>query len=143
MPDVGSLRTVTTGPLGIVEAWQLAVNRGSAIDAVTLMAEQVEVLGPRGEGLMPRHELGAWMVRSGFTAEPLRWFCGGNGSVVVEQDARWVDWETGHERGRAVVALRVRVDDGVVSRVVRHDEGLRAALDSAGLASSDEVLDRA
>lgn len=134
---------MTTGPLGIVEAWQLAVNRGSATDAVTLMAEQVEVLGPRGEGFMPRHELGAWMVRSGFTAEPLRWFCGGNGTVVVEQDARWVDRETGQGRGRAVVASRFRVDDDVVSRVVRHDEGLQAALDSAGLASADEVLDRA
>jgi len=134
---------MTTGALGIVEAWQLAVNRGSATDAVALMAEQVEVVGPRGEGLMPRHELGAWMVRSGFTAEPLRWFCGGNGTVVVEQDARWVDRETGQERGRAVVASRFRVDDDVVSRVVRHDEGLQAALDSAGLASADEVLDRA
>ena len=134
---------MTTGPLGIVEAWQLAVNRGSATDAVTLMAEQVEVLGPRGEGLMPRHELGAWMVRSGFTAEPLRWFCGGNGTVVVEQDARWVDRETGQGRGRAVVASRFRVDDDVVSRVVRHDEGLQAALDSASLGGADEVLDRA
>ena len=83
------------------------------------------------------------MVRSGFTAEPLRWFCGGNGTVVVEQDARWVDRETGQGRGRAVVASRFRVDDDVVSRVVRHDEGLQAALDSAGLASADEVLDRA
>jgi len=131
---------MTTGALGIVEAWQLAVNRASAADAVALMAEQVEVLGPRGEGLMPRHELGAWMVRSGFTAEPLRWFCGGNGTVVVEQDARWVDRETGLERGKAVVASRFMVDDHVVSRVVRHDEGLQAALDSAGLGSADEVL---
>ena len=109
---------MTTGALGIVESWQLAVNRGSATDAVALMAEQVEVLGPRGEGLMPRHELGAWMVRSGFTAEPLRWFCGGNGTVVVEQVARWVDRKTGQECGRAVVASRFRVDEDVVSRVV-------------------------
>jgi len=134
---------MTTGALGIVEAWQLAVNRASATDAVALMTEQVEVLGPRGEGLMPRHELGAWMVRSGFTATPLRWFCDGNGTVVVEQDARWVDRETGQERGRAVVASRFTVDDEVVSRVVRHDEGLQAALASAGLGSAHEVLYRA
>ncbi len=134
---------MTMGALGIVEAWQLAVNRGSATDAATLMAEQVQVSGPRGDGLMPRHELGAWMVRSGFTAEPLRWFCGGNGTVVIEQDARWVDRKTGQDRGRAVVASLFRVDDDVVSRVVRHDQGLQAALDSAGLVGADEVLNRA
>jgi len=82
------------------------------------------------------------MVRSGFAAEPLRWVCGGNGTVVVEQDARRVDRETGRERGRAVVASRFRVEGDVVSRVVRHDEGLQAALDSAGLAGADEVFDR-
>jgi len=63
--------------------------------------------------------------------------------VVVEQDARWVDRETGRERGRAVVASRFKVVNGVVSRVVRHDEGLRIALDSASLGGADEVLDRA
>lgn len=101
---------MTTGALGIIEAWQLAVNGAEAADAVALMAERVEVLGPRGEGLMPAHELGAWMVRFGFTATPLRWFCGGNGTVVVQQDARWVDRETGQESGRAVVASRFTVD---------------------------------
>jgi len=30
---------MTAGALGIVEAWQLVVNRGSATDAVALMAE--------------------------------------------------------------------------------------------------------
>lgn len=114
---------MTTGALGIVEAWQLAVNGAEVAEAVALMAERVEVSGPRGEGLIPSHELGAWMVRSGFTAKPLRWLCGGNGTVVVEQDARWVDRETGQERGRAVVASRFDVDDGVVSRIVRHDDG--------------------
>ncbi len=133
---------MTTGALGIVEAWQLAVNGAEVADAVALMAERVEVSGPRGEGLMPAHELGTWMVRSGFTATPLRWFCGGNGTVVVEQDARWVDRETGQERGRAVVASRFDVDDGVVSRIVRHDEGLQAALGAADLGSANEVLDR-
>lgn len=134
---------MTTGTLGTVEAWQLAVNRASVADAVALTAEQVEVLGPRGEGLMPRQELGGWMVQSGFRATPLRWFCGGDGTVVVEQDARWVDRETGRELGRAVVASHFKVDEGVVSRIARHDEGLQAALDSAGLSSRDEVLDRA
>ena len=134
---------MTTGGLGVVRAWQLAVNGASVADAVALTARQVEVLGPRGEGLMLKQELGDWMVRSGFTATPLRWFCGGDGTVVVEQDVRWVDRETGQERGRAVVASHFEVDDGVVSRIARHDKGLQAALDSAGLSSADEVLDRA
>ncbi len=134
---------MTTGALGVVRAWQLAVNGASVADAVALTARQVEVLGPRGEGLMLKQELGDWMVRSGFTATPLRWFCGGDGTVVVEQDVRWVDRETGQERGRAVVASHFEVEDGVVSRIARHDKGLQAALDSAGLGSAHEVLNRA
>lgn len=134
---------MTTGALGIVEAWQLAVNGGAVADAAALTANEVEVLGPRGDGRMPGRDLGAWMVRSGFSATPLRWYCGGNGTVVVEQDARWVDAQTGQESGSAVVATHFRVKDGVVSRIARHDEGLEVALESAGLSSGDEVLRRA
>jgi len=41
-----------------------------------------------------------------------------------------------------VVASRFDVDNGVVSRIVRHDEGLQAAVDAADLGSANEVLDR-
>lgn len=132
-----------TGALGIVEAWQPAVNGGSVADAVALTAEQVEILGPRGEGAhaqaRARRLDGAVRVHGNTPALVLR----RQRDVVVEQDARWVDRETGQERDQAVVASHFKVDDGVLSRIARHDEGLQAALDSAGLSSGDEVLDRA
>ena len=127
-----------TGALAIVGAWQEAVNGGSAARVRELSADQIEVLGPRGAGLMDSDELGAWMIRSGFSATPLRWFCGGDGNVVVEQAARWEDRATGVEQSHAVVGSHFGVADGVVARIGRHD-GLAATLAAAGLATSDEV----
>jgi hypothetical protein len=82
------------------------------------------------------------MARAGFSARPLRWFCGAGGAVVVEQDATWSDPATGDVRGGAVVASRFSVADGVVTGYQRHDDGLPAALAAAGLGSADEVTAR-
>lgn len=133
---------MTTGALGIVETWQSAVNSGQAADATAVTADQVDVLGPRGIATVPGTDIGAWMVRSGFSATPLRWYCSGAGDVVVEQDARWDDPATGVESGRAVVGTHFTVTDGLVTRIARHDDGLQAALDSAGLTGADEVVVR-
>ena len=130
-----------TGQLGVVEAWLDAVDRADARAAMALCAPDVEVVGPRGS-VRGREVLGPWMARAGFTAHPLRWFCGADGAVVVEQDATWTDPATGAERGRAVVAAQFLVTDGVIARFRRHDDGLPAALAAAGLRESDEVTAR-
>jgi hypothetical protein len=86
-----------------------------------------------------------WLGRAGFSAESRRWFCGGDGRVVVEQDARWADVVTGAEQGRARLASEFRVDPGErrVARYVRHDAGTAAALSATGLSEDDEVSTRA
>ena len=131
-----------TGQLGVVEAWLDAVDRADTAAAVAMCAPDLEVVGPRGT-VRGRDVLGPWMARAGFTARPLRWFCGAGGAVVVEQEATWADPATGAERGRAVVASEFLVADGVITRFRRHDEGLCAALAAAGLRHSDEVTARA
>lgn len=129
---------MSLGSLAIIKAWHEAINEVAPDRARELSAEQIEVLGPRGVGVMPGEELAGWMTRSGFSATPLRWFCGADGNVVVEQAARWEDRETGAEQSKAVIATDFRVEDGLVARVGRH-ENLAAALDTAGLTGSDEV----
>ncbi len=138
----GATVAVVIGQLGVVEAWLDAVDRADAAAAMALCAPDVEVVGPRGS-VRGREVLGPWMARAGFTARSLRWFCGAGGAVVVEQDATWADPATGAGRGRAVVASRFLVADGVISRFQRHDEGLPAALAAAGLGDADEVTARA
>jgi SnoaL-like domain len=132
---------LVTGQLGVVEAWLDAVDRADTAAAVALWASDLEVVGPRGTA-RGREVLGPWLARAGFSARPLRWFCG-TGGVVVEQEATWSDPATGAERGRAVVASRFLVADGVITHLQRHDEGLPAALAAAGLRHSDEVTSRA
>jgi len=78
---------------------------------------------------------------AGFSAEALRWFCGANGWVVIEQDARWVDQVTGAEQGQAVVASQLLVEGTRVVRYARHDN-VHEALRAAGLDFSDEVTAR-
>lgn len=131
---------VSFGALAVVEEWLGAVNRRDGERVEHLSDEAVEVVGPRGS-VRGRQVLSEWLGRAGFSAEPLRWFCGGDGSVVVEQDARWVDVATGVEQGRAVVASQFLVGGARVLRYARHDE-LVSALAAAGLGPDDEVTSK-
>lgn len=130
------------GSLGIVEEWLNAVNRADGGRLEALTTEQVEIIGPRGAGVMDRGVLSRWLTRAGFSATSMRWFCGGNGSVVVEQDAQWRDVATGTVQVRARVASRFLVTETGVARYVRHDDGLESALAAAGLTHRDEVTER-
>ena len=141
MPGVATVAGMR-GQLAVVEAWLDAVDRADAGAAAALSAPDLEIAGPRGS-VRGREVLAPWMARAGFTSRPLRWFCGADGAVVVEQDATWADPVTGAERGRAVVASEFRVVDGVITRFRRHDDGLPAALAAAGLTDDDEVHARA
>ncbi len=72
----------------------------------TLSDEQVEIVGPRGQGVVPRRALGEWLARSGFRSRELRWFCGGDGRVVVEHVGEWHDIATESCRAGASSARR-------------------------------------
>lgn len=129
------------GALEVVDSWLDAVNRADAERVQQLSAEDVEIEGPRGI-VRGQTVLADWLARAGFSAQSRRWFCGEDGGVVVEQDARWVDVATGAEHGQAVVASQFEVRDGRVVRYARHDD-LDDALTVAGLTFDDEVSDRA
>ncbi len=133
-----------TGALAVVRDWLDAVNAGDPAQVERLSAVDIEIVGPRGS-VRGRQALTAWLGRAGFSARAGRWFCGGDGSVVVEQDARWVDPATGAARGRAAVASQFLVsgtgDAASVHRYARHDD-LATALAAAGLHETDEVRGR-
>ncbi|MGH3932992.1 MAG: nuclear transport factor 2 family protein [Pseudonocardiaceae bacterium] len=129
---------MSIGSLAVAEEWLGAVNRGASRRVAQLSAEDVEIIGPRGT-VRGRQVLSEWMTRAGFSADALRWFCGGDGSVVVEQDARWVDPATGTEQDRARVASQFLIDGACVAHYARHDK-LAHALAAAGLDARDEVI---
>jgi hypothetical protein len=135
---------MTRGDLAVVEEWLSAVDARDRARLMALTTPEVEVVGPRGSARADRAVLSEWLGRAGFSAEARRWFCGGDGRVVVEQDARWVDVTTGAEQDRARIASEFLVDPGrhLVTRYVRHDAGTAAALAAAGLSEDDEVTVR-
>ena len=125
--------------LAVVHSWLTEVNRRDGPRLEALSSPQIEIVGPRGAGRLDRAVLSQWLLRSGFSATPKRWFCGGDGRVVVEHHARRDDVETGDVQSTADTASQFVVVDGMVDRYVRHDTGLDAALDNAGLTLADEV----
>lgn len=133
---------MSIGSLASVADWLDAVNRADGPRLERLTHEEIEIVGPRGTGRTDRRVLSQWLTRAGFSAESLRWFCGADGSVVVEQDARWVDATTGAEQGRARVGSQFLVEGTRVAKYVRHDDGLAPALAAAGPSDRDEVTER-
>ena len=131
---------MSLGSLGVVEEWLSAVNHGDNQRVEELSAEDVEIVGPRGSA-RGRQVLADWLARAGFSADALRWFCGPDGRVVVEQEARWSDVESGALLGRAHVASQFVVSDRIVAYYQRHDS-LARALAAAGLDTTAEVTSR-
>jgi hypothetical protein len=126
--------------LAVVEQWLAAVNAGDGARVESLSHEQVDIVGPRGRGSAPRAVLSEWLGRSGFSSRPVRWFCGDDGLVVVEQDASWRDPATGEPLDSFRIGSLFQVTGGRVARYERFDAGLGAALAAAGLdAGRDEA----
>ena len=119
------------GPLGVVEAWQQAVNAGDGERLVAVSSPDIAVGGPRGSGHGPAL-LREWLAHAGIQLQPLRWFSGADGAVVVEQNARW----NGGDSLR--LASSFLVAGGVLTRFFRHDD-LAAALAATRLRMADEV----
>lgn len=116
------------------------MNEQDAARVEMLSSERVEIVGPRGQGLMDRSVLGEWLARAGFTSRALHWFCGADGRVVVEQQAQWHDVVTGGLQDRLVIGSEFVVRDGRVVRYVRHDDGVADALAAAGLDEQRDVV---
>ncbi|AGZ42157.1 nuclear transport factor 2 family protein [Actinoplanes friuliensis] len=121
------------GELAVVEEWLTAINSGDGARVESLSHEEVEIVGPRGRGRAPRAILSEWLGRSGFSSDPVRWFCGGDGRVVVEQQARWTDPATGAAQDSFRIGSFFRVTGGRVAAYERFDAGVAAALTAAGL----------
>lgn len=128
-------RPMSLMPLAVVESWQFAVNARDVDQLCALSSRDVELVGPRGSA-RGHDVLRRWVGRAGFTAEPLRWFCGAHGEVVVEQRGRWVLPDATTER---IVAASFRVLGGRVVRYQRFYE-LRDALAASALTDDDEVV---
>jgi hypothetical protein len=126
--------------LGVVESWLNAINAKDPVRAAALSHDRVEVVGPRGRGPLPASALGDWLARSGFSSRPVRWFCGGDGRVVVELDAQWTDPATGRPQDNLLIGALFGVAGGRVASFERFDDGVTSALAAAGLdAVRDEV----
>jgi hypothetical protein len=130
-------RAVIERALAVVGLWHAAVNTGDVDTVVATCADDVELIGPRGstKGLASLRD---WLGRAGFSALPRRWFCGGDGNVVVEEQAKWRDRD-GEVGG--VIAAAFVVRSGRITRFERFDE-LATALTMYGLREVHQVTRR-
>jgi hypothetical protein len=119
-------------PVSIVEDWHRALNTADYDQISAMTSEDIEVVSVSGSRRGPAAHP-EWI---GFSAEPLRWFCGPPGLVVVEQLGCWMSPPIATER---VVASAFRIFNGRIVRYRRFDE-LPEALAATSLSDDDEVL---
>jgi len=131
---------MSLGKLAVVERWLDAVNRADLPTLLALTDDDLELVGPRGRG-RGKELLEQWLARAGFRAEPVRWFCGANEQVVVEQIAQWSAPDASGASPPKRVSSSFTVRDERVARFQRFDE-LALALRAAGMGVEDEVLAR-
>lgn len=95
LDGLSTVESLSIGNLAGVEEWLGAADRRHG--------ERIEQLSHAGRDCRtPRQHPGPavfsdWLTRAGSSAQPLRRFCNGDGSVVVKQDARWAAVATGQE----------------------------------------------
>jgi hypothetical protein len=122
--------------LATILAWHDALNASDLERFAALLHDDVEFVGPRGSGhgaALVRD----WAGRAGIQLQPERWYQR-NDDVVVTQQARWRDPDTGDLGDPIAAATAFHVRDGQVHRIARFDT-LQQALDTAGLDASAEV----
>ncbi|MGN6810185.1 MAG: nuclear transport factor 2 family protein [Thermomicrobiales bacterium] len=121
--------------LGVVQAWQEAVNRQDVARLGALSSPDIEIAGPRGSG-RGVDLLREWLDRAHLRLAPQQAFARGT-SVVVAYHGVW-HGATGAVAGAADFAAAFRVDHGRVTRFARYDS-LDAALMAANLTPADEI----
>jgi hypothetical protein len=128
---------MNTTSLSVVEQWHTALNAAQVERMISLVHPQVEIGGPRGS-TRGAQVLRQWLGRANIRLLPQRWFGEGN-QIVVEELGEWRSPETGQITGSQIVATAFGVsEDGLITRIVRHD-ALEAALEDLCLTFEDEV----
>lgn len=120
----------------IVRQWHTTLNDGQVDSMVALVADDVEVGGPRGstQGAQIVRE---WFGRANVRMIPLHYFHRDN-VVIVEERGEWYSPETGEVTSTQTVATAFTVVNGRITRIMRYDD-VDSALNAAGLTRSDSV----
>src|SRR5262249_34354973 len=115
-PDM-IVKDKTRGPLeralAVVGLWHVALKTGDRTTLLATTAEDIELRGPRGN-VSGRAAFVSWIDRAAFKAVARRRFASGEGTVVVEQLARWRE---PHGDVAAAIASAFVVRDGRIRRI--------------------------
>lgn len=120
----------------IVRTFHDALNAKDAARVLALATEDIRVGGPRGTG-EGKHLLEEWVSHASITMEPQCWFHM-DGTVVVEQIARWHDPGTREETSSQRVATTFGIRDGRIASIARYGD-IGEAVTSAGMDESNAV----
>ena len=104
--------------LAVVGLWHVALKNGDSTTLLATTGEDIELRGPRGT-VRGSAAFQDWIDRARFKAVPRRRYCGGEGTVVVEQLARWREH---HGDVTAAIASAFVVRDGRIRRIEWFDE---------------------
>jgi hypothetical protein len=117
----------------LINAWHDAVNGRDLAAARSVVADPVNVSGPRGTRSITAAEFADWILTSGIRLRPVSAHPIDQRTMVVEQEATWPDNpQTGTAPAApTTVATLFRVHEGAISTVHRFAT-LHDALQAAG-----------
>ena len=125
-----------TENLAIAEAWVAFSNQQDLNNLQAVTAEPLELIGPRGAGLINRQELAEWMVRANLTLATNARYAKDE-FVVFQQEGTWFNTD-GSIKGQATVFTVLKIINGKVSFLARYDQQAEAFAIS-GLSAADQV----
>ncbi|NYH53152.1 MULTISPECIES: nuclear transport factor 2 family protein [Nocardiopsis] len=114
-----------------VRDWHTAVNGRDLTAARAVVDPSVRIGGPKGSARGVEVLLD-WIRGSGIRLVPVAWHDVDDERVVVEQDATWPDRaDSGPDEAPRRTATLFEVRHGLVTAVLRYDEGVDTALEAA------------
>ena len=120
--------------LAVVGLWHVALKTSDRTTLLATTAADIELRGPRGN-VSGSAAFVTWIDHAAFKAVARRRFAGGEGTVVVEQLARWRE---SHGDVTAAIASAFVVRDGRIRQIEWFDE-LAMALTIYKLGDANEV----
>ncbi|MCP3027101.1 hypothetical protein [Halobacillus sp. A5] len=126
----------TKQTLAIADSWVNFSNKADMDGLSEVTSNQLELVGPKGKGVINHQELYDWMQRAKLQLKTECRYARDH-YVVLAQHGTWFN-DDDTIKGEAVVYTVLKVENGKVCFLARYDD-LESALRTSGLSEGDKI----
>ncbi|MFG6146852.1 hypothetical protein [Halobacillus sp. B23F22_1] len=126
----------TKQTVATADSWVNFSNKADTAGLSEVTSYQLELIGPKGKGVINHEELYDWLQRAKLQLKTERRYARDH-YVVLEQHGTWFN-DDHTIKGEAVVYTVLKVENDKVCFLARFDD-LESALETSGLSEEDEI----